>query len=485
MSGTQYDDAATDRLRDIRSITDVTLGHLEVDDLLVELLDRVRDILVADTAAILLLDEGSEELEARAARGIEEEVRQGVRVPLRRGFAGRIAAEKRPVALDRVDHTTVSNPLLWGKGIRAMLGVPLLSGGQVRGVLHVGRLGGQEFTRQDAEVLEIVAERVAGAIQSRQAEVERAAADVLQRSLLPPALPAVDGLGLAARYVPAERLGVGGDWYDVFTVPSGELWVVTGDVAGHGLAAAAVMGRIRTAIRSYALAGHQPDEVLTLTDRNLAHFDPDKMATVVCGASKPPFDEVRLSRAGHLPPVLAQPGRPAALVELEAALPLGVQPETSRRSSTIRLPLGTILFFYTDGLVERRDDSLDVRLKQLCAAVSADEPLAVCHRVMGLLVGAHEAEDDIAVLAMRRSTEPEDDGLGLTHHDQANDRQAEVRHNSAPQTEEHTRSRHIPMSSSSSEHRERSVCGSDPRAALRHSLQFQLPPSPFAPHEGS
>lgn len=480
MSEIQYD-AATDRLRDIRSITDVTLGQLEVDDLLVELLDRVRDILVADTAAILLLDEGSEELEARAARGIEEEVRQGVRVPLRKGFAGRIAAEKRPVALDRVDHTTVSNPILWGKGIHAMLGVPLLSGGQVLGVLHVGRLDGQDFTRQDSEVLEIVAERVAGAIQSRQAQVERAAADVLQRSLLPSALPAVDGLELAARYVPAERLGVGGDWYDVFTVPSGDLWVVTGDVAGHGLAAAAVMGRIRTAIRSYALAGHQPDEVLALADRNLAHFDPDKMATVVCAASKPPFDEVRLSRAGHLPPVLARPAGPAALVELEAGLPLGVDPETSRRSTTIRLSPGTMLFFYTDGLVERRDDSLDVRLKQLCAAVSAHEPLAVCHRVMGLLVGAHEADDDIAVLAMRRSTGPESDGPGLTHHDQADHRQAEVPHNSAAPTEEKTRSQPIPMSSTPSDGRGRMVPGSDTRAALLQSLQFS--PSPLAPRE--
>ena len=98
-------------------------------------------------------------------------------------------------------------------------------------------------------------------------------------------------------------------------------------------------------------------------------------------------------------PLLARPARPAAIVELEAALPLGVQPETSRRSTTIRLSPGTMLFFYTDGLVERRDDSLDVRLKQLCAAVSADEPLAVCHRVMGLLVGAHAADDDLADIA--------------------------------------------------------------------------------------
>ena len=406
--GSQQDGAATDRLRDIRVVTDATLGHLDVDDLLVELLDRARDILDADTAAILLLEEGSEELEARAARGIEEEVRQGVRVPLRRGFAGRIAAEKRPVALDRIDHTTVSNPILWQKGIRAMLGVPLLSGGKVLGVLHVGRLNQRPFTGQDAEVLELVAERVAGATQARHAEVERAAADTLQRSLLPAALPVIRGIEFAARYVPAERLGVGGDWYDVFTLPSGELWVVTGDVAGHGLRAAAVMGRLRTTIRSFAFRGLRPDEVLALTDESLGHFDPDEMATAVCAASKPPFDEIRLSTAGHLPPVVAGPGRRAALVDLDADPPLGPNALAERRTTTIGLPPGTLLVFYTDGLVERRDSSVDSRLSHLCAAVTADEPLAVCHTVMGLLVGAGEAEDDIAMLAMRRSTEPED-----------------------------------------------------------------------------
>jgi signal transduction protein with GAF and PtsI domain len=104
--------------------------------LLVELLDRVRDALSADTAAILLLDEGSPELVARAARGNEEEVYRGVRVPFQTGFAGRIAAERRPVALDRVDDTTVANPILCEKGIQSVLGVPLLTAGKVIGVLH-------------------------------------------------------------------------------------------------------------------------------------------------------------------------------------------------------------------------------------------------------------------------------------------------------------------------------------------------------------
>src|SRR5213079_2037387 len=148
---------AEERLRDLKALTDVSLGHLDVEDLLIELLDRVLAILDADTAAILLLDERTNELVARAARGIEEEVRQGVRIPVGRGFAGRIAAERLPVILDHVDETTVTNPLLWEAGIQAMLGVPLMIGGMVIGVLHVGTLGSRRFNGKDAELLQVVA----------------------------------------------------------------------------------------------------------------------------------------------------------------------------------------------------------------------------------------------------------------------------------------------------------------------------------------
>ena len=173
------------------------LGRLDVQEFLSELLRRVRAIVDADTAAVLLLDEGSGDLVARAACGLEEEVHQAVHVPLGRGFAGRVAAGKRPVALNRVDSTTVTNPILWEKGIRAMLGVPLLAGDRAIGVLHVGRLRDEPFTAQDTEVLEVVAERVAGATQVRQLAVEHAAAALLERSLLPGRLPKYDGLELA------------------------------------------------------------------------------------------------------------------------------------------------------------------------------------------------------------------------------------------------------------------------------------------------
>src|SRR6201995_1971615 len=127
-------------LRAIQSMTDTTLSRLDDPEQLTELLDRIREILRADTAAVPLLDFASGQLIATAAAGLEEEVRQGVRIPVGRGFAGRIAAEHRPVILDRVDHSTVLNPILLARGIRALMGVPLIAGGKVIGVLHVGSL---------------------------------------------------------------------------------------------------------------------------------------------------------------------------------------------------------------------------------------------------------------------------------------------------------------------------------------------------------
>jgi signal transduction histidine kinase len=149
------------RLESVQAVTDAALSHLELDPLLAGLLPRIHDILAVDTVAVLLLDESTKDLVATATVGIEEEVEQGVRVPFGRGFAGRIAAEKRPVILPDVDHADVFNPILRQKGIKSLLGVPLLIRGEAIGVLHVGSLTPREFTRDDTELLELVSERVA------------------------------------------------------------------------------------------------------------------------------------------------------------------------------------------------------------------------------------------------------------------------------------------------------------------------------------
>jgi signal transduction histidine kinase len=165
-----------DRLERLQAVTDAALAHLEVEELLRVLLPRIRDILSADTCAVLLLDEDTNELVARAAVGIEEEVEAGVRIPVGGGFAGRVAAGKTPVVLGDIDEAEVLNPILREKGIKSMVGVPLLVAGAVIGVLHVGTLRRREFDADDVDLLQLAADRAAVAIEhARLFEAERRA----------------------------------------------------------------------------------------------------------------------------------------------------------------------------------------------------------------------------------------------------------------------------------------------------------------------
>ena len=393
--------AAEDRLRDIQSITDAELSRLDAAEFLAALLERVKKILQGDTAAVLLLDHSRRQLVAAAASGVEEEVRQGVRVPVGRGFAGQIAEQGRPVILNRADHTTVLNPILLEKGIRSLIGVPLHADGAVIGVLHVGSLVPRSFSEEDAELLQMAADRAAVAVQALHARADAAAAAGLIRSLVPSHLSPVDGLEMAARYVPGDG-AVGGDWYDVFTLPSGELGTVMGDVAGAGLKAAVTMGRMRSALRSYALETSDPADVLGRLDRKMRHFEPEAMATVLYAIFDRARTTVRVSSAGHLPPVIAIPGRPTAPADISPDLLIGMPEGDSRRhTTTLELPPGTVICLYTDGLVERRDRPIDDGVAMLCQAVTAEPPDSVCAAAMRALVGNQPWADDTALLVVR------------------------------------------------------------------------------------
>ncbi len=380
---------------------DISLGYNDLQALLTEVLHRVVRVLRADTAAVLLVDASGTELVARAALGIEDEVRQGVRVRIGEGFAGRVVRERRPLVLDLVDESTVANPILWRKGIRSMLGVPLVAGDQVIGVLHVGSLRERRFDDRDAMILGLIADRVGDAVQVRLLDADRDAAEAIQRSLLPSAPSVIGEFECSARYVPAERGGIGGDWYDVFKLESGEIWLIVGDVAGHGLHAAIVMGRIRSAMRAYALLDRGPDEVLRLTDRKMEHFEVGKMATAAIAVLHPPYDEALVALAGHPPFVVAPPDREAYLIDAKPGPPLGLwldRPEPF----TVPVTPGTLLAGYSDGLIERRGESIEVGLERVRSAVDADRPAVVCERVMRIAIGGHIPEDDIAFIALRR-----------------------------------------------------------------------------------
>jgi serine phosphatase RsbU (regulator of sigma subunit) len=354
---------------------------------------------------VLLLDDSKEYLVATAAQGLEEEVRQGSRVPLGLGFAGRIAAERKPVAIAEVNPMTVVNPMLLYKGIQSMLGVPLLQDGDLIGVLHVGTLRKRFFTEADSRLLQHVADRIAIAVRMEEARTDLSAARALQRSLAPGKLPYAVGLDLAARYVPGSRTGVGGDWYDVFDLPDGRLGLAIGDVMGHGLKSATVMGRLRSALRAFAMSGDDPAAVLRQLDAYVHHFEPGMMASVIYAIQVPGSSTVSLASAGHLPPVLVKKDRGSELIALPEDVLLGVEPEAPRTTIPVELTAGSTLCLYTDGLLERRDRGIQASMEDLRRALSSEHGSAesVAAHVMAALLDDSQRDDDIALLVVRRN----------------------------------------------------------------------------------
>jgi len=384
-------------------IADLRAADVQTSDLLGELLERVEELLGVDTAAVLLLDRDGSQLVARAARGLEDEVHQGVRVPVGMGFAGRIAVTRAPAKLDEVGPGTVTNPILWRTGVRSMLGVPLIADGRLLGVMHVGTLEHRDFSDDDVHVLERVAGPVARLVRDHQALAERLTARTLQESLLPGRLPDLEGLEFGARFVAAEDFGVGGDWYDVFALPGGHAGVVIGDVAGAGLRAAIVMTRLRSALRAYAIESTTPSQALARLARKFAHFEPEELATVLYIMIAPDRASFTCSSAGHLPPVVATPGDAPILFECSPSPPICGGLTEGHVDTVGELRPGTTVGCCTDGLVERRGESIDVGLERLRGAFSAGEPEEVCKSVMSQLIGSTTVRDDTALLVFRRT----------------------------------------------------------------------------------
>ena len=405
----QSDLAPTDQVRFLFALSDPNLSELGLDEFLDELLVRVRDALAVDTVAILLLDVPTQQLVARAAKGIEEEVERGVRIPIGEGFAGRIAAERVAIYIADVDHADILNPILREKGISSLLGVPLIVEGQLIGVMHVGALTPRAFAERDLAVLQIAAARAAPGIERARLysalEYEHRVARLLQRSLLPKRLAEVVGVSTAARYLPASD-EVGGDWYDVFELPRGRIGLAIGDVVGHGVRAAALMGQLRTALHAYAMQDHGPARTLELVDRFVQAMPEYAMATAAYAVLDPDTGIVRLASAGHLPPIVVG-GEQPAMVEFAPAAPLGAFPYGGCQEHEIQLAPGETLLLYTDGLIERPDVPLTQSIQELLEATSdANSPDDACRRAVGGMVSLENLRDDVAVVAVQRGAIP-------------------------------------------------------------------------------
>ncbi|CAB4933993.1 unannotated protein [freshwater metagenome] len=287
--------------------------------------------------------------------------------------------------------------------------VPLRARNHVLGALTLMTDGsGRTFDEDDLTMAADLARRAALTVDNaRLYQREHDVAEALQRSLLPQ-LPEVEGLDVAARYLPGSTAAqVGGDWYDLFPLPDGTVGLAVGDVMGHDLTAAAAMGQLRSVLRSYAWQGESPALVLDHLDQLVQGLEMAQLATALYGRLSMPVDgrpgELRLANAGHLPPVLRAPDGTTRLLDEAESLLVGAALGIERTEVSIPVEPGSMLVLYTDGLVEQRGVDPDAGLERLRRAVSeldtSGGAKGACDELLDALDG-RQRDDDVALLVV-------------------------------------------------------------------------------------
>ena len=397
--------AATKRVRDLQWITDAALPHLGLQELLDQLLGRIMRVFDANHGAILLRTEEASRLELRAALGVPPDIDADFHSSMANRLAGRLAFSRRPVTLQLDEASAMLRSLLKSCDLESVLGLPLTLDRQLLGVLYVGTRMTRRFSDDDCALMQLVGDRVALAVdRARQFEQERHIAETLQRSLLPDQLPDVPGMDVAVRYLPAGAgMEVGGDWFDMFELADGRVVLAMGDVVGRGVRAAALMGKLRTSLEAYAFDGRSPAEVAERLHALMERQHRADMATMLYVAIDRDRSCIELASAGHMPLLIRGPGGTARLVGRAPSPPLGALPFVHFESSRIEIEPGSTLILFTDGLVEVRGTSIEVRLEELRRAVEAAprDPEPLCEAVLIGMVGPDEPRDDVALLALR------------------------------------------------------------------------------------
>jgi serine phosphatase RsbU (regulator of sigma subunit) len=299
--------------------------------------------------------------------------------------------------------------------LRAQVGearafLPLAYAGQTLGAMAIIWDDPKELTGDELATMTALASYTSQALSRALLLQEQSDALVILQSALLPRLPETDELEMAARYRPAAARGqVGGDWYDAVVMPSGATSLMIGDVVGHDIGAAATMGQMRTTLRALAWAVDDPPsrQVLRLEEAML-DLGVEGMATLVYARIEEPdahgMRSLRWTNAGHPPPLLVCPDGEARFLEDEAGdLMLGVLPDAHRTDNRTDVPVGSLLFLYTDGLVERRGEDLDEGLDRLRASAVVHAGAAPHDFLDAVLedLGAGALDDDVAVLAVR------------------------------------------------------------------------------------
>ncbi len=400
----------TRRLSRIQTVTDATLAGLGVDELADQLLRKIREVLGADSATLLLLDRTGAALVEHTTVGVETDGTT-ISVPIGRGFAGKIASTISPIVVEDLSTYEVVRPWLT-RTMRSLMGVPLVYRGQVKGVIHVATRTHRRFTEDDIEVAELAANRIAAALERAALYDSRSAmAQALQRSLLPSTLPQIDGVELAGLYHPfSPDHEIGGDFYDAYPHGEGAWGVVVGDVSGKGPNAAAIMGLAAHTVRALARYESRPSAVLSALNETLLRAERVNEAQF-CTAC-----EMRLrAEANHLHVTLCVAGHPLPLVVRadgsveEAGVPgtlLGSFVDPELHDVVLDLRPGDALVAYTDGLVERRGVGIDAGQRTLAALLSTLTGLSgsdIAARIERELVDDVVLDDDVAVFVIRKT----------------------------------------------------------------------------------
>ena len=395
--------AATKRVRDLQWITDAALPHVALQDLLDELLNRVVHVFGADQGAILLRADDGSRLELHASRGLPSGLGRDSYRSIADRLAGRLASSRRPVTLER-DEMTALQSVLATADMQSVLGLPLILDRQLLGVLYVGTRKRRPFSEDDAALLQLVGDRVALAVdRARLFEQERHIAETLQRSLLPEQLPQIPGMDVAVRYLPAGAgMEVGGDWFDMFELGDGRVVLAMGDVVGRGVRAAALMGKLRTSLEAYAFDGRSPEEVVERLHWLMERQHRTEMATLLYVVIDADRAGAELASAGHMPLLIRDANGEASFVGQDVSPPLGALPFVRFQASRVDFEPGSALVLFTDGLVEVRGTSIELRLEELRRAVDSgpSAPDALCDALLERMLGHEEPQDDVALLVL-------------------------------------------------------------------------------------
>jgi serine phosphatase RsbU (regulator of sigma subunit)/DNA-binding response OmpR family regulator/anti-sigma regulatory factor (Ser/Thr protein kinase) len=404
-------EAVARTIRTLQILSDAALAHLDLDGLATELLDRAATLFRADAAALLLRDENAPSLYRQSSRGHELPGLAGDRVVLGQGTLGTLAAERRPALLrgDEASPPSHEAPSPGDESVVStgnMLAVPLVAGDQLLGLLLLGAAGEDRFDSGDLELLTFAADRMAIAIDHVQRFTEgRQLVEMLQRSLLPERLPRHPRLELAARYMPSGLAPqIGGDWYDALELDHDRTAVMIGDVVGHGVRAATTMSELRNALRAFAVEGHSPARALQQLDRVVhATVGAGMIATVLFVIIDAADGVVTLAGAGHPPPALRDARGEVRFLETERTPPLGVDEHVSPSEARYRIEPAETMLLFTDGLIERRRESINVGYRRLKEAFASapDDVEQICDHVLQRTVTEQASHDDIALLVVR------------------------------------------------------------------------------------